>query len=224
MGNTSGVLPKNSLNAFKTSIQLVAAVDAYLLDSSSLSSVAQTYGHPIGIWNVSQILDLNGLFDADRNALTAGFNEDIRSWDVSSCTSMKNTFRGAEIFNQNLSLWNTGKVTSMFRMFRGARSFRGEGLSTWDVSKVVDFSSTFRGASAFREDLLAWNVSSVGNAKSMFAHATAFRQNLCSWGGRLHNNVTIKLNGMFVESGCVETDDPDLSASPRGPFCHSCTV
>lgn len=224
-GNSSGVLPNDPFKVFESRQQLLTAVDAYLLDSSPLSDVAQIYGHEIGTWNVSLISNLNGIFDARRNVLAADFNEDIRSWDISSCTSTERMFRDARLFDQDLSLWKTDKVTSMSRMFRAAGSFRGEGLSNWVVSSVVDISFMFRNASSFRSDLSAWNVSRVLNAKYAFADATDFKMDLCSWGDRITraDGEVIKMKGMFANSGCIEAGDPVLSTNPRGPFCYSCT-
>jgi hypothetical protein len=47
---------------FETTGELQRAVAAYLLDSSSSTEAARTYGWPIGIWDVSKIQDFSYLF------------------------------------------------------------------------------------------------------------------------------------------------------------------
>ena len=59
------------------------------------------FGWPIGIWCVSQVTDMSGLF-ADK----ATFNEDLSGWDVSSVVNMKGMFQGTALYNQDLCSWS----------------------------------------------------------------------------------------------------------------------
>jgi len=85
--------------AFTSTEALQGAVDSYMIDSSAASSVAQTYGHPIGAWDVSQITDFSQLFDVDRNPAAASFNEDISGWNVMNASTMWAMFYNAAAFN-----------------------------------------------------------------------------------------------------------------------------
>ena len=54
---------KTDLKSFEASQELQAAVDAYLEDPSSNSTVAETYGWPMCVWQVHQVQDFSYLFD-----------------------------------------------------------------------------------------------------------------------------------------------------------------
>jgi surface protein len=118
------VISASGYHAFTSTEQLYDAVDAYLLDNSSETEVARTYGWPIGTWDVSRLTNFDRVFDAtpfgyqthDRymrsNTLSASFNEDLSGWDTSRAVSMSSMFDGAEAFNQDLSTWDVSNVVS----------------------------------------------------------------------------------------------------------------
>jgi len=54
----------------------------------------------------------------------------------------------------------------------------------------------------------------------MFWYAIRFDQDLCSWGDKLDSSASV--GNAFSSSGCPNTGDPNLSASPPGPFCYTC--
>ena len=68
-----------------------------MLDSSQFSTVASTYGWPIGAWCVGDVTDMTSVFSGDRNANLQSFNEDISEWDVSKVTTMNNMFGSAYV-------------------------------------------------------------------------------------------------------------------------------
>ena len=100
---------------FDTTQELYAAVDAYLAENSSsvaTSTVAQTYGYPMGSWCVDQLEDLSELFCAyeflgvcnkHSNLNARSFNEDLAAGNVSRARDMSRMFLGARVFNQDLS-------------------------------------------------------------------------------------------------------------------------
>lgn len=106
------------IKSFETTTELYDAVDAYLADSSSNTTVAQSYGWPIGVWDVSAVESFERLFDGTpylsmrSNPLAALFNEDISAWHVSKAVDMRSMFDGAKAFNQNLSSWDVCRVTN----------------------------------------------------------------------------------------------------------------
>ena len=109
-----------------------------------------TYGGDINTWDVSQVIDMSGLF---KEANT--FDSDIGCWDTSSVVAMAGMFAGATAFNQDISKWDVSKVEDFDAMFADSTAFdNNEGdkqtFRNWEV----------------REDL-------EGITKSMFSGATA---------------------------------------------------
>lgn len=123
------------------------------------------------------------------------FNEPLNGWDLSSATNTAHMFHGATAFNQPLPDWEVGKVQVASLMFYDATSFTGSGLGRWDISSLQD-------------------------ARYMFKGASSFSQSLCSWGVEMKTNTIV--NGMFENTKCVDTGDPDLDKDKAGPFCQEC--
>lgn len=66
----------------------------------------------------------------DRMFVKNTVKTDLAKWDVSSVTSMYQTFLDNVTFNQPIGNWNVSNVIHMFRMFQGATSFNQD-LSSW---------------------------------------------------------------------------------------------
>jgi surface protein len=137
-------------------------------------------------------------------------------------------------FDQPLDAWDVSKVTNMNRMFFYSQSFN-QPLDSWDVSSVTNMGSMFAYASAFDQPLGSWNVSSVTNMGGMFSfeynnEAGVFNQDLCVWGPLLKGrNVTFRdesnpslARDIFNNKHCPNETNPDLTATPPGPFCYNC--
>lgn len=79
----------------------------------------------------------------------------------------------------------------------------------------------FDGAVSFNRDISPWNITSLSDMEEMFQGAESFSQDLCPWGSLLpaQHNLT---NHAFLGSGCMDQSDPDVTASPPGPFCFAC--
>ena len=60
--------------------------------------IANTYGWPIGKWDVSQVRNFRSTFHS-----FVAFNEDVLLWDTSRATDMHHMFDGAATFNQDIS-------------------------------------------------------------------------------------------------------------------------
>ncbi|CAJ1961988.1 unnamed protein product [Cylindrotheca closterium] len=175
---------------------------------------AGSFNGDISTWDVGSVTSMIQMFDEAR-----AFNGDIASWDVSSVTSTDRMFSNAAAFNQDISMWNFASCTNMILMFNQAESFNQD-ISSWDVSSVTNMRDMFQYASAFNQDLSSWDISSVSDMRRMFQFATSFNQDLCPWGPILQGNV--QFEGLFASTNCPLEADPDLTATPRGPFCNLC--
>jgi surface protein len=185
---------------FNTTSELREAVDAYLVNNSTGTAVARTYGWPIGIWDVSKIQDFSYLFSAYKsffserlNPAAASFNEDISGWRVSSATTMTSMFAGAISFDQPLEDWDVSSVTDMSFMFSRAIFF-DQPLGDWNVSSVTDTSNMFYAAISFNQPLANWDVSSVRDMSYMFSYANSFDESFAGWDISSGTDV----NGMFI--------------------------
>jgi surface protein len=117
--------------AFQSRAELKEAVDKYTMyNPVDAEEFAETYGWPIGRWDVSNIQDFSGMF-----LYKGSFNENIGSWDVSSATSMCSMFTYTRAFNQDISSWNVSNFDRMECMFNGVTHFNQD-ISSWNVSNV----------------------------------------------------------------------------------------
>jgi surface protein len=84
------------------------------------------------------------------NSFARAFNQDTRSWDVSSVTDMGAMFYSATTFNQNIGSWDVSKVTNMNHMlYRVIFMFHivawfNRDVRSWDLSNVTDMSGKKR--------------------------------------------------------------------------------
>ena len=106
---------------------------------------------------------------------------------------MDNTFNEATKFNQNISGWNLAAATTLERFLYNADGFNQD-ISAWDVSRVTNMEYMFR--------------------------STAFNQDLCLWGSKI--SISSSVNFMFSSTACPNQGNPNLSATPPGPFCYNC--
>ena len=113
-------------------------------------------------------------------------------------------------------------ATSLYDMFHEATAYQGTGISSWDVSNAVTMAFAFDRARSFAEDISQWDVSKVTDIRQVLYGASSFSSDLCRWGAKLPTTASVGL--AFASSGCPSSGDPDLSASPSGPFCHTCNA
>ena len=135
---------------------------------ADVTTAEATHG-PISGWDVSQVDDMNALFQNK-----GSFNADISKWDVASVTNMFGTFNGADAFNRPL-VWDTSSVETLTDTFWGAGAFNQQ--LVWDTSSVEAMQYAFLDARAFNQPL-AWDTSKVTNMEGTLANAEAFDQPL----------------------------------------------
>jgi surface protein len=195
--------------AFQTNSELRKNVLEYLVNSSDTESdVAQFYGHPIGIWDVSEISDFSNIFRFTGFTGLGENDEDINSWDVSSSISFVGMFYGAKSFNGNLTGWKVENAITMSTMFANAESFNPTNVTSigqWDVAKVTDFSYMFDGARSVDDTLNSWAVGSASNFHGMFRSAQAFNQNLSAWDISNAVDISEMFSGAELFNGDLST-------------------
>ncbi|GMH84061.1 hypothetical protein TrVE_jg11162 [Triparma verrucosa] len=168
--------------------ELKAAVNKWV---ANRTEALETYGLPIGQWDVSEVDDMSKMFcgrkpQPDEDWCGCGdlcehfqdFDDDISGWDTSKVTSMQGMFYHSYSFNGNISAWNTSSVTNMESTFNSAKSFNAD--LPWDTSSVTNMWAMFAYAHSYNQDL-CFNTSSVTTMRSMSYGATSFNQDLSSF-------------------------------------------
>jgi len=187
---------------FNSTNALTIAIDLWITNKQSAIT---TYGE-INTWNVSQITNMDNLFNT-----YSEFNDDISNWNVSNVLTMANMFNGAGAFNQPLNNWIPSSVTNMANMFNGAIAFN-QPLDNWNTSSVTTMANMFNGASAFNQSLDNWNTSSVTTMVNMFNGAIAFNQLVYNWEWNVDNVGFEGFNNMFYN-----TNMPTNPNTPNTP-------
>lgn len=129
-------------------------------------------------------------------------------------------FNNADSFDQPIGNWVVTSVTVMEFMFAFNSGFNQD-ISGWSTAQVTTMQAMFRQATNFDQDLSIWDLSSVNTIQQMFDGATALNQDLCAWNDHVQSGTTV--TDAFASSGCTEQGDPDLGATPPGPFCAACS-
>ncbi len=149
------------------------------------------FNQPIGSWNVSNVMNMENMFNQ------TSFNQDISDWDVSSVIYMRDMFEES-VFNQDIGSWNVSSVIDMQGMFN--ESVFNQNIGLWNVSKVEDMSGMFS-ESVFNQDISSWDVSSVTDMANMFSWSV-FNQDIGSW------NVSSveRMSEMFQDASVFNQD------------------
>lgn len=190
-----------------------------ITDFSNLFQGNLGFDQDVSNWVTSEVTTMAFAFDGA--AVFAGTG--VGNWDVSKVTDFEDMFKDASSFDADLSKWNVAAATNMSFMFLFATSFKGSGLDGWSIGNVRNLFGTFNGATKFATDISAWDVSSVTDFTSVLESASVFSADLCLWGTKITStDSSLFGQGPFVGTSCSNTGDPDLAASPKGPFCAKC--
>lgn len=172
--------------------------------------MALSFSGAIGTWDVSNVINMWGMFDR-----LCPIRQDLDNWNTSSVKSMTNMFLGNDLFDvKNIDKWNVSNVRRMSGMFE--HTLFNQNIGIWDISQVTDMEQMFD-CSLFNQDISSWDVSNIVDMNRMFFEAESFSQNLCPWLGCIDRSVDVE--SMFEDSNCPNRDDPDL---PDGPMCFNC--
>ncbi|VEU39866.1 unnamed protein product [Pseudo-nitzschia multistriata] len=169
---------------------------------------AHDFNQPISDWNMSSLTDAMKMF-----YVAYDFNQPIGDWDTSSLKNARGML-GGQNFNQPIGDWDTSSVTDMSGMFSNTTSF-DQPIGTWNTSSVEGMGRMFY-SSHFNQPLDEWDVSAVAHMFLMFDGATNFNQCLGSWAEKTPDYVSVF--GMFDNSACPNTSDPDKT---KGPWCQT---
>ena len=143
------------------------------LDTTNLTSLANFFRDcssittipGLSIWDVSNVTDINSMFQSCTN-----FNQPLNNWDVSNVTTMTRTFSDCVNFNQPLNNWNVSNVTNMYLLFYSCTNFN-QPLNNWNVSNVTNMAILFSRCYNFNQPLNNWNVSNVTDMTSFLVNA-----------------------------------------------------
>jgi surface protein len=142
-------------------------------------------------WNTSKAVSFNTMFTNQKN-----FNREVGLWDVSNVTDLNAMFSTGALaanigtFNNagspSINNWNTSKVTNMLQLFQGQRFFN-QPIGNWNTANVTNMNSMFYGSfvngspGSFNQDISNWNTSKVTNMDRMLFHQPNFNQNIGNW-------------------------------------------
>lgn len=140
-------------------------------DLRNMFAENNSFNQPIGNWDVSNVVTMEGMFGA------TPFNQSLEFWDVSKVVDMYAMFANSS-FNQPINNWNVKNVRNMRGLF--AASEFNQPINNWDVSNVLSMFNMFSYNYVFNQPLDQWDVSNVLNMDLMFLD-TSFNQNLSGW-------------------------------------------
>ena len=146
-----------------------------------------------------------------------GFNDDIRSWDVSNVVRFHRTFSQATTFNRDIGMWDVSSATTMDRMFESASSFNGD-ISNWDVTNVTNMHGMFRFASSFNQNISNWDMSGVLEMSEMFLEARSFNQDISGWDVSQVENFASIFSNAYVFNQDIGQWDVSSARNMRGMF------
>jgi hypothetical protein len=175
-------------------------------------NLASAFNQPLNL-NTSKVVDMSYMF-----TYANAFNQPL-NFDTTNVADMYNMFEGATAFNQPVK-FNTAKVAHMSYMFHNAKAFNQS--LPFATSNVVSMIGMFKSATSFNQDVSNFYVGGIVRDLSlMFYGASSFSSQYLNipWSGTINgkSNVT----AMFVGTACPNQTDPNLGATPQGPFCYT---
>ena len=138
-------------------------------------SDAASFNQPVGNWDISNTLYIDGMFFG-----ALSFNQPLDSWDISNKYSLSNVFNGAISFNQPLGSWDTAGIYYFDALFKGAISFN-QPLDGWNTINGTSFNEMLMNATSFDSSVSGLVGAAATNLDKVFAGATAFNQPLDGW-------------------------------------------
>ena len=90
-------------------------------------------------WSVNKVITMKNTF----NNANAFVGTGLDRWDTPSLANMEGMFSTATSMNAKLGDWQVSSVTSLKNTFAGAWRYDGDELKRWDVSEVTNFDNVF---------------------------------------------------------------------------------
>jgi len=167
------------------------------------------FNQPIDNWVMSKVTNTSFMFWG-----STAFNQSLSNWErvgstMANVTNMSSMFLSAT-FNQNINSWNVTKVTNFNSMFESSQFNNGlasgvAGQLTWTTTEALTISRMFTNNVRFNQELINFNVSKVTTFSGMFYGATVFNNGdntapINNWniGGGVTGTIT--MNQMFQSS------------------------
>ena len=165
------VIGPNIFNTAGTAAPGILSLDIPLSNITSLESAFRSCGVLSGdlrSWDVSQCTTMAFCFESIAPASVI----DVSTWDTSSVLDMQFVFSNTENVNLgNIGLWNVSRVTNMSNAFK-ANDSELRGLGKWTVGSVTTMEYMFGGGNlGLTESLSSWDTQNVTTMKRMFGEA-----------------------------------------------------
>lgn len=125
--------------------------------------------YDVETWDVSNVTNMNSMFQVRSEEYKLLFNACLNQWNVSKVTNMRFMFCDCQSFNQPLDAWNVSNVRTMDSMFLRCVKFN-QSLNTWKVHNVTSMQCMFQNCFVFNQSLDLWDVSRVKNMRHIFQH------------------------------------------------------
>ena len=138
-------------------------IDGEVETMTTSPAVITKWGH-IKNWDISQVTNLDGLFQTSTNwnaanqldkfykdpTTTKRFNADLSKWTTSNVIRAVGTFGSLAHFNSDVSKWDVSNVEKLDRLFGWAASFDRD-VSKWNVAKATSMASIFASSTSIRK-------------------------------------------------------------------------
>jgi len=170
----------SAFKCFADNAELGAAVREYVKDPSATSTVAATYGYPIGTWCVDQVTNFNSIFKAQKSfgesffllagrvmtvvvvlhGVTSAADDNNHQWVILQYQSSNSSFLTvfARLFS---SFAATTTCTASTNNTLHTIFLTDDDLEGWNTTGATQMRSMFEGAESMAKSIDNWDVSNV---------------------------------------------------------------
>ena len=190
-GNGSGKIaaPVNSSYLFSAKVSSLDNVPTFtnvthfygaeLFDMSGVTTLARAFAYMIRLeyinvsnWDIGNVTSLEYIFGAPNGVVTGGMSLkelDVRKWNVSKVTTLKNAFLGCkELEVLDVSLWDVSSLTTAHSAFKNCGKLKVIDVGNWNVPLLTNLFNTFVNCENLRElDFSKWNAPNLSDSTAM---------------------------------------------------------